>query len=249
MTIKAMGEVGGIYLFEDFLGSADVPVSDTAVIKIGPGSVQGPFSIYGSLAETDCGLVLIGKANGYGRVTGTNEDGYGLAIGTEVSLSANLNGTIVIETRVEHSALTTRDTFIGLIATAADDIASPVACATTVITKVCACTGFLFSSDLTSAYWHMPYILAADTTQTSTTVLASQAPTAAETDLLRLEVDQDGGARWYINGKLEQSVAAGLAVDTTTLYAAIIGTFGTTTTVSDVDVDYLLVRANRDWSI
>lgn len=248
MTINAMGEVGGILLFEDFLGGADVPVSDTGVIKIGAGSVQGPFSVYGSLAETDCGLILLGKANGYGRVTGTNEDGYGLAIGTEVSLSPALNGTIVVEARVEHQALTARDTFIGLVATAADDIAEPVACSGTTITKVCACIGFLFSSDLTSAYWHMPYILAADTTQTSTTVVASQAPTAAETDLLRLEVDVDGGARWYINGKLEQSVAAGNGATPATLMAAIIGTFGTTTTVSDVDVDYLLVRANRDWS-
>jgi len=247
MTINGMGGEGKIRIFDDFLGGADVAVSDTDAIKTAAG-VAGPFAMYGSLAETDCGLVLLGKANGYARVTGTNEDGFGLAIGTEVSLSAALNGTIIVEARVEMQALTARDTFIGLVATAADDIAEPVSCSTTTITKVCACTGFLYSSQLTSAAWHMPYILASDTTQTSTDVVASQTPVAAESDLLRLEVDLDGGARWYINGKLEQSVGAGEAVTTTTLMAAIIGTFGTTTTVSDVDVDYFLVEASRDWS-
>lgn len=247
MSLSGMSGEGKIRVFDDFLGGADVAVSDTDAIKTAAG-VAGPFAMYGSLAETDCGLVLLGKASGFARVTGTNEDGYGLAIGTEVSLSAALNGPIIVEARVEHQVLTARDTFIGLVATAADDIAEPVGNSTTTITKVCACCGFLFSTDLTSAYWHMPYLLASDTTQTSTTVVATQAPVAAECDILRLEVDADGGARWYINGKLEQSVGAGKAVTTTTLMAAIIGTFGTTTTVSDVDVDYFLVEANRDWT-
>jgi hypothetical protein len=240
---------GKIKLFEDFLGGADVPVSDTGVIKIGPGSVQGPFSIYGSLAETDCGLILLGKASGWARVTGTDEDGYGLAIGTEVSLSPELNGPIIIEARVEMQALTARNTFIGLVSTAADDIASPIACATTVITKVVPCIGFLFASDLTaSTTWHMPYILAGDTTQTSTKVASTQIAVAGEADVLRLVVNADGSAEWWINGKLEQTVGAGLGATPATLMAAIVGTFGTTTTVSDVDIDYLAVELQRDWT-
>ncbi len=248
MSISGQSGPGKIHLFEDFLGCADVAVSDTDAIKTAAG-VVGPFSMYGSLAETDCGLILLGKASGYARITGTNEDGYGLAIGTEVSLSPALNGTIIVEARVEHQALTARDTFIGLVATAADDIAEPVGNSGTTITKVVACVGFLLSSDLTAAtYWHMPYLLASDTTQTSTDVVSSQVAVAAESDILRLEVHNDGSAEWYINGVLEQSVGAGLAATPATLMAAIVGTFGTTTTVSDVDIDYLLVEANRDWT-
>ena len=248
MSLTGMGGYGRIRMFEDFLGGPDVAVSNTDAIKTAAASA-GPYAMYGSLAETDCGLVLVGKANGWGRLTGTDEDGYGIAIGTEVSLSADLNGPIVIEARVEMASLATTNVFLGLVATAADDIASPIACATTVITKVVACTGFLFASDLTATTtWHMPYILAADSTQTSTTVAASQVAVAAEADVLRLEVFKDGSAKWFINGKLEQSVGAGLAVDATTLYAAILGQFGTTTTAMTVDVDYLAVEAERDWT-
>jgi hypothetical protein len=247
VSISGQGECGRIRLFEDFLGGPDVAVSDTDAIKTAA-AFAGPFSMYGSLAETDCGLILLGKASGYARITGTNEDGYGLAIGTEVSLSADLNGAIVIEARVEHQALTARNTYIGLCQTAADDIAEPCSNSTTTITKVAPFTGFIYSSTLTSAYWHMPYILTADTTQTSTDVVASQLPVAGESDVLRLVVYKDGGAEWWINGKLEQTVGAGLAVNTTTLYAAIVGTFGSTTTVSDLDIDYLLVDCNRDWT-
>ena len=248
MSISGQSGVGKIRLFEDFLGGSDIAITDTDAIKTAAG-VCGDFAVYGSLAETDCGITLLGKASGYGRLAGTDEDGYGLAIGTEVSLSPALNGQIIVEARVEMAALTARNIFIGLIDTAADDIASPVACATTVITKAHECTGFLFASDLTATTtWHMPYLLAGTSTQTSTDVDASQVAVAGESDILRLVVNSDGGAEWWINGKLEQTVAAGLAATPATLMAAIIGTFGTTTTATSVDVDYFLVEANRDWT-
>lgn len=247
MSVSGQGEIGKIVLFEDFVGGTNVAVANTDAIMTG-GTDAGPFSVYGSLAETDCGLLMLGKASGWARITGTNEDGFGLAIGTAVSLSADLNGPIVIEARVEHCALTARNTYVGLCQTLADDVAEPCANATTVITKVAPFTGFLYSSELTSAYWHMPYILTADTTQTSTTVLSSQAPVAAEADVLRLVVNKDGSAEWWINGVLEQVVGPGLAVNATTLYGVLVGTFGSTTTVSDLDIDYLLVKANRDWT-
>ena len=247
MSVSGQGGCGQIVLFEDFLGGPDVAVSNADAIKTSAGSA-GPFSMFGSLAETDCGLVLLGKASGFGRITGTDEDGYGLAIGTEVSLSAALNGAIIVEARVEHQALTARNTYIGLCQTLADDVAEPFGNSSTTITKVAPFTGFLYSSSLTSAYWHMPYVLTGDSTQTSTDVVSSQLPVAAECDILRLVVNQDGGAEWWINGKLEQTVASGLAVNATTLYGVCVGTFGSTTTASDLDIDYLLVKANRDWT-
>ena len=248
MSVSGQSGCGKIRLFEDFLGGVDVAVSDTDAIKTAA-AFAGPFSMYGSLAETDCGLILLGKSSGWGRITGTDEDGYGLAIGTDINLSPALNGQIIVEARVEHQALTARTTFVGLMAAAADDIAEPITCATTVLTKVTPCVGFLFNSELTDATpWYMPYLLATDTTQTSTGVASSQLPVAAEADILRLVVNSDGSAEWWINGKLEQTVGAGVAATTTTLMAAIAGTWGTTTTVSDLDIDYLLVEANRDWT-
>ena len=47
---------------------------------------------------------------------------------------------------------------------------------------------------------------------------------------------------------LEQTVAAALAATPATLLAGLVGVFATTTTVTDVDVDYLLIEANRDWT-
>jgi len=249
MSISGQSGVGKIRLFEDFLGGSDIAITDTDAIKTAAG-VCGPFSVYGSLAETDCGITLVAsKASGYGRLSGTDEDGFGLAIGTEVSLSPALNGAIIVEARVELPALTAREIFIGLIDTAADDIADPVSCSGTTITKAHESVGFLFTSDLTaSTTWHMPYLLAGTTTQTSTGVASSQVAVATESDILRLVVNSDGSAEWWINGKLEQTVTAGLAATPGTLMAAIIGTFGTTTTLTTVDVDYFLVEANRDWT-
>jgi len=111
------------------------------------------------------------------------------------------------------------------------------------------CVGFLFDSQLTyGTYWHMPYILASDTTQTSTDVQSSQVAVAGESDILKIILHRDGSADWYINDVLEQSVGAGLAATTTTLLGVLVGTWGTTTTVSDLDVDYILFKANRDWT-
>jgi hypothetical protein len=247
MSVSGQSGVGKILLFEDFCGN-EIPVANAEAATT-PGHAIGPFSVLGDTVETDTGLVLISKASGYGRISGNDEDGKGVAVCTEVSLSPVLNGTIVVEARVEMQALTTRNVFIGLAGTIADDVAEPCTATTVTITKVVPCVGFLFDSQLTaSTKWHMPYILASDTTQTSTTVVSSQTAVAAESDILRLEVDNNGAARWYINGVLEQSVGAGLAATTTTLMGALVGCWGTTTTAADVDVDYFLVEANRDWT-
>ena len=55
MSISGQGEIGKIFMFEDFLGGADIAVTDTDAIKTAAG-VCGPFAVYGSLAENDCVL-------------------------------------------------------------------------------------------------------------------------------------------------------------------------------------------------
>ena len=253
MSLTGMSGNGRIRLFNDFLGP-EIPIGNAVAYGTTAGgchSFIGDFKLTGSIHDTDSGIVSVGKANGYARLlSSATADGDGLALGTEVSLSPALNGVLVLETRVEMAALTARNVFIGFATANADEAKEPVTAATTTITKVVPCVGFLFDSQLTTSgtNWFMPYILASDTTQTSTDVVSSQTAVAAESDVLRIEVDKDGGARWYINGKLEQTVGAGLAATPATLQAALVGVWSTTTTVGSLDIDFIEVTANRDWT-
>jgi len=247
MSVSGQSGVGRIRLFDDFAGP-EIPVGNAEAATT-PGHLIGPFKVTGSTHDTDSGVVSLAKASGYAQLlSSATADGDGVFVGTEVSISPELNGTIIVEARLEMAALTARCVFVGLMSANADESKEPITSTGTTITKVVPCLGFVFDSQLTATYWHMPYILAADATQTSTTVVSSQVPVLAESDILRLEVDNDGSARWFINGKLEQSVGAGLAATPATLQAAGVGVWSTTTTVGSVDVDYLLVDFNRDWT-
>jgi len=249
MAITGQSGEGMIRLFTDMYGN-EIPVGNTEAATT-PGHFQEDFSVLGDLFDGDAGLVLLSKASGYGRLTGTDEAGYGCALATEVCFSPALNGTIVVEARVELQVLTARNIFIGLTGTIDDNIVESLTAGTATITKVYPSVGFLFDSQLSSPYdtiWHMPYLLATDSTQTSTDVDASQIIVAGESDVLRLEVFSDGAARWFVNGKLEQSVGPGLAATPGTLLGVVCGCFGTANTITDLDVDYLLVTANRDWT-
>ena len=252
--VSGQSGVGRIRLFDDFCGP-EIPVLNDVAYGTTDGGCNyyiGPYKLIGDLAETDTGAVSTSKASGYILLGGNNEDGKGAALATEICFSPALNGTIVVEARLERTALTNAALFIGLAGLLADDVAETVTCGTTVITKnVTPSLGFLLTSELTAAdgLWHMPYLLAGDTTQTSTDVAASQSAVADESDVVRLEVDNNGAARWYINGVLEQSVGAGLAATPATLIGACIGIFSIgSSAAATVDVDYLLVEANRDWT-
>lgn len=249
MSISGQSGAGRIRLFNDFCGP-EFPVANAVAYGTSPTHAYlGDFSIKGDLAETDTGVVSLSKASGWVRISGNDENGKGVAICTEIVFSPALNGTIVVEARVELQALTTRVVFVGLCGTAADDIAEPLTATGTTLTLTATdLCGFLLDSQLTSAaVWHMPYNGGTTTGKTtSTDVDSSQSAVAAEADILRLEVDPNGTARWFINGKLEATVAN--AVSTTALQGVVCGCWGTTTTAADIDLDFLVAEANRDWT-
>ena len=252
MSTSGQSGVGRIRLFTDFPG-AEIPVANAVAYGTSAGGCNyylGDFKVTGSLHDTDSGVVSLSKASGYARlISSKTADGDGVAVGTEVIFSPALNGTLVLETRLELSALTARNIFAGFCTANADEVKEPLTATTTTITKVVPAVGFLFDSQLTTngTRWFMPYLLASDTTQTSTDVDSSQTAVAGESDVLRIEIDNNGTARWYINGVLEQTKAK--AATTTTLLAGLVGVWSTgTAAVGDVDVDYLLVEANRDWT-
>ena len=242
---------GRIRLFNDFCGP-EIPVANAVAYGTSAGGCNyylGDFAVKGDLGETDTGVVALGITSGAVRISGNNEDGKGVALSTDLVFSPALNGTIAVEARVQAQALTTRSIFVGLCGTIADDVAEPLT--STTVTHTLTATnlcGFVLDSQLTAAaVWHAVYNGGSTTGATaSTTTTTGVTAVAAEWDVLRLEVDDNGTARYYINGVLESTVVG--AVSTTALQGALVGCWGTTTTAADLDVDYFAVQANRDWT-
>jgi len=175
MSVSGQSGSGKIRLFDDFCGP-EIPIGVAVVAMAAAGYAAGPFKVTGSTHDTDSGVISLSKASGYAQLAASaTADGDGIAVGTEVVFSPALNGTLVLETRLERAALTAGTVFAGFCTANADEVAEPITCATTVLTKVVPAVGFLLNSELTAAdgLWHMPYLLAADTTQTSTDVDAS----------------------------------------------------------------------------
>jgi len=247
----AQSGVGKIRMWNDFLGP-EIPVANAVAYGTTAGGCNyylGDFAVKGDLGETDTGVVALGITSGAVRISGNDENGKGVALTSDLVFSPALNGTLVLEARVQMQALTTRSVFIGFCGTLADDIAEPLTSVT--ITHTLTATnlcGFVMDSQLTAAdAWHACYNGGSTTGQTvSTSTTTGVSAVAAEWDVLRLEIDPNGTARFYIDGVLESTVAG--AVSTTALQAAVVGCFGTTTTAADMDVDYILVEANRDWT-
>jgi hypothetical protein len=62
-----------------------------------------------------------------------------------------------------------------------------------------------------------------------------------------LEITPTGTARWYIDGVLKKTVSG--AASTTTDYAVVLAAGANTTELAIFDCDYILVEANRDWTV
>ena len=249
----AQSAYGKILLFNDFAGP-EIPVATNVAYGTTAGGCNyylGDFKVTGDLADTDAGVVGLAKANGWVRLTGTNEAEAGCAVGTEAVFSPTLNGPFAIEARVETQTLSARNLFIGFCDVNADASVVPptVGSGTTVTLTASDLCGFSYDSTYTdSADWHMAYNGGSTTGETtSTSIDADEDVVASTSQVLRVEIDTNGTARWYIDGKLKQTVTG--AVSTTVLQGALVGCFGTTTTVTDIDVDYIAVEANRDWTV
>ena len=243
----AQSDRGRIELFYDFFGEDNV--ANTAETRL-----LGPFIVGGQgNAETDAGVPTIaGMVSGAGRITTTNEDNHCTMVGTNTGFSASLMGPIVLEARVQLDNLDTKEVFFGLSDIDPNTLnleGTLIHGASTTITLTASdICGFLLSAELTDDEdWHMVYNGGSTTGETDSTAIdADDDAVAAEWQVLRLEIDTNGTARWYIDGVLKQTKTG--AVSTTTVMGVCLGVEAKGAAIENLDVDYLLVQANRDWT-
>lgn len=242
---------GKVRMWNDFCGP-EIPVATNVAYGTTAGGCNyylGDFSVKGELEQTDIGIVALGVVSGAVRVGEADGNGKGVALVSELVFSPTLQGPVILEARVQMQALTTRSIFVGFCGTIADDIAEPLTTSTTTHTLTAAdLCGFVFDSQASaSTAWHACYN---GGTRTGETVSANTTTgiiaVAGEWDILRVEMYADATAKYWINGVLESEVAT--AIDPDILQGAIVGAWATASVDSDIDVDYILVDANRDWT-
>lgn len=242
---------GKIRLFNDFCGP-EFPVENAVAYATSPTHAYlGDFCIKGEVGDTAAGVVALAVPSGAVRIGGNDLENKGIALGTELCFSVPLNGPLICEARVQCRAVTTRNLFVGFCGTAVDDMAPPSQSTGTTHTLTATDqVGFHIDTSLTAtATWHAIYnggttTGATDSTVTTTGVVA----VAGEWDVLRVEVYPDGTVEYWLNGNMEFRVANAATITSTDMLGAFAGCWGTTTTTNDMDVDYLLVNANRDWT-
>lgn len=247
---------GEIVLFEDFFtGVSKTEVADnTTTREYDP---LGHFKVYGQgNTEIDSGCPCSSTTiNGLGALSCTDEDNHTAVIGTGgLCLRADLMGPIVFETRIQFADLDTKECFFGLCDIDSATLSIETDCmhgATTVLTNTASdFCGFLLSSELTDDEdWHAVY----NGGTTAATVLSTDVDldddaVAGEFQILRLEVDPNGTARWYIDGVLLKTLEGAVDVDEPLQAMLAIESKGATE-IQIVYVDYLLLKCNRDWTV
>lgn len=258
MTINAQSGCGKIRLFEDFFNVVDNS-DQTDNTTVDDMTSIGPFSVFGEGSiEIDSGLFAVNALNGVVRATTTDVGDDGTAIGTYNCFDVGLMGPIILEARIQFNNLATKRCFFGLTdAVGGDDkkdlsIEDDILASTTLTFTPVASdyVGFFLSSEMTDDEdWHVVYrggSAAMTSGATSGTYDLDDDAVTGEWQVLRLEVDSNGTARWYIDGVLLKTVEG--ACSTTTDMGVVLGVEAVSNAVEEMDVDYLLVEANRDWN-
>jgi len=246
----AQSEVGKIRIFEDFTG-LEVAVGGTTAPPINFGQY---FQLVGQgLAETDSGAVAQAGLSGVVRFTTTDEDVHCLGLQTDTMFDIGKMAPLVMEVRVQLPSLATEEVFIGFSDVQTDLAIIEAAImhgATTTLTLTASdLVGFFLADELTDDEgWHMPYNGGTTTGPTvSTSVASGVDAVVGDYNILRLEIDPNGTARWYIDGVLKQTVAGAVSTTTDLCFNCLVES--KTTATKSMDVDYILITGNRDWTI
>lgn len=245
-----IGSIGRMRLFCDFTGTSGI-VTAVECGVIGDGFYSGGEGI----EDTDSGVLGMetGGLSGVGRLTthATNLDA--VFVGTHTCFDVALMGPLYFEARVQFADLNTKAVYIGFsdIATIDDQITDMLDSSTATTLGIAASDlcGFSLSSELTEdEMWHCPFAGGSATTETvSTEVESGVDAVAGEWQLLKLEIDPNGTARWYIDNVLVQTKVGAVSTTTDLNFKCMIGANGST--AATMDVDYILLEANRDWTV
>jgi|TARA_R100001530_G_scaffold134121_1_gene108440 hypothetical protein len=238
---------GKIRLFNDFFGVGDTLALTADTAELGDFYAGGE-----GFEDADAGIAGKDALSGVVTLTSANTDADTTFIGTHIGFDVALMGTIVLETRVQVPDLDTKEIFFGLtsILSVDEQLEDIVINASgTTITMPADLAGFYLSDELDDDEdWHGIYSGGTASASTTTTdVDLDDDAVAGEWQVLRLEVAINGTCRWYIDGELKQTVKN--AVSTTTDYAVVLAAGANTTELNIVDCDYILVEANRDWTV
>ena len=246
----AQSGVGKIRLFNDFTGVHSAVAETTDFLLLGDFYAGGE-----GFEDNDVGVIPSSTAPLSGSVTlsGGNTDADTSFIGTQILFDVALMGTLVLETRLQIPDLDTKEIFVGFtsILTFDEQLEDVIiGSSATVILPVADLCGFYLSDELTASATEWHGFHKGGTTAASSVVASENlgiGPTAGEWQILRLEIDPNGDARWYVDGVLKQSTA--LAASTTSNMAAVVAFGANTTEIPLGDIDYILVEANRDWTV
>lgn len=252
--MAAQSSFGFVEHIQDFVGFHSAVAETTDFLNI-----DGFFYAGGEgFEDNDTGLIPkdATEANGVAQLISGNTDADTSFVGTKYFYKPSVNGNALFECKIQLPDLDTKEIFFGLtnIWTFDEQLEDAIINASaTAVTCVADLAGFYFSDELTASatYWHgfSAGGTAADQNTAATNVLNNHTDaTAANTwQILKLEVDADGTCRWYINGKLEQTVNNAIATDS--LYALVLANAANTTQLVVSDIDYIAVRTNRDHTV
>ncbi len=243
---------GKIRLFNDFAGGNSLANTFDA-------TNLGDFYAGGEgIEDTDTGVAPANFLSGAVAITSGDTDADTTFIGTGIMFDVGLMGTIVLETRIQVPDLDTKEIYFGLtsILTPDEQLQDIIINASaTTVTLTAELAGFYMSDELTTTptEWHAPYTggtaAAAGATVADVNLGTADGATitAGEWQVLRLEIDTNGTVRWLINGKQKQRVVG--AVSTSTDFAMCLALAANTTQLAIAQCDYLLAKANRDWTV
>jgi hypothetical protein len=173
-------------------------------------------------------------------------------VGTQAAFDVALSGTLVLETRVQVENLDTKEVFIGFSDIAPETLSIQTdvvhGTGTTITNTASDFVGFLLSAELTDDEdWHAVYNGGSTSAETVSTGLDLDADAVAgEWQVLRLEIAPNGDTRWYVDGDLKKTVAG--AASTSVNLGLCVGVEAKGAAIETLDVDYILVKANRDWN-
>ena len=182
----------------------------------------------------------ISTANGgVFRLTTGATDGNRAAFSTSLNYQAD-GGLLIGEARIKSvTAITIRAYFIGFTdVVPSGTLENPIEMSGTTLTSTADdAVGFMYDTDSTNDTWYGVGVKAgADAVPVNTGV----APAAAGTyQTLRVEVNADGNARFFIDGKYEGSVSSAVTASTALCFIVMMETRSAATKVLDTDLIYV----------